>query len=70
MRASEIRELSDQELAVKERDLKESLFRFRLKRGINQLESPAAMKSTRRELARVKTVMAQRQVGEKQGKGR
>jgi len=70
MRASEIRELSDQELAVKERDLKESLFRFRLKRGINQLESPAAMKSTRRELARVKTVMAQRQVGEGQGKGR
>ena len=70
MRASEIRELSDQELAVKERDLKESLFRFRLKRGTNQLESPAAMKSTRRDLARVKTMMAQRQVGEGQGKGR
>lgn len=64
MRASEIRELSDQELAVKERELKESLFRFRLKRGINQLESPAAMKSARRELARVKTVMAQRQAAQ------
>jgi large subunit ribosomal protein L29 len=68
MRASEIRELSDQELAVKERELKESLFRFRLKRGINQLENPAAMKSARRELARVKTVLAQRQVGQGQGK--
>ncbi len=60
MRASEIRELSDQELDVKERELKESLFRFRLKRGINQLESPAAAKGARRDLARVKTVVAQR----------
>lgn len=68
MRASEIRELSDQELGVKERELKESLFRFRLKRGINQLESPAAMKSARRELARVKTVMVQRQAGQGRGK--
>lgn len=69
MRASEIRELSEQELAVKERELKESLFRFRLKRGINQLESPAAMKNARRELARVKTIMAQRQAGRGRGEG-
>jgi len=68
MRASEIRELSDQELAVKEDELKESLFRFRLKRGINQLENPAALKSARRDLARVKTVLAQRQAGQGQGK--
>jgi large subunit ribosomal protein L29 len=60
MPAKELRDLSDQELEVKERELRETLFRFRLRRGTNQLESAAAMIQTRREIARIKTIQGER----------
>jgi large subunit ribosomal protein L29 len=60
MRASELRESSDTELEVKERELEESLFLLRLKHGTNQLESPARLRTTRRDLARVRTIRRQR----------
>jgi large subunit ribosomal protein L29 len=56
MRASELRDTTDDELAVKERDLTESLFLLRLRHATNQLESPARLRETRRDLARVKTL--------------
>jgi len=56
MQAKELRELSDEELAVKERELRESLFVLRLRQSTNQLESPARLGQTRRDLARVKTI--------------
>ena len=60
MRAKELRDLSDQELEVKEYELREAVFRFRLRRGTNQLESPAAVIQTRRDIARIKTIQAER----------
>jgi len=60
MEAKELRELSDQELAVKERELKETVFRFRLRRGTNQLDNPAALAQARRDIARIKTIQAER----------
>ena len=60
MQASELRECSDEELAVKERELKESLFLMRLRHGTNQLESPVRMRHTRRDLARIKTLQRAR----------
>ncbi len=60
MQAKQIRELSDQELDSKEVELIESIFRFRLRRGTNQLESSAALRMARRDLARVKTIKNQR----------
>ena len=60
MQGKEVRDLSDQELAVKEQDLRETLFRFRLRRGTKQLDSPAALQRARRDLARVKTVQGER----------
>lgn len=60
MKASEIRELTDQELALKEAELRETLFRLRMRRGIGQLENPALLRQARRDLARVKTVQAER----------
>jgi len=60
MRAKELRDLSDTELEVKERELREALFRFRLRRETNQLESPAALIQTRRDIARIKTIQGQR----------
>jgi large subunit ribosomal protein L29 len=55
-----LRDLSDQELDVKEHELRETLFHFRLRRGVNQLESPAALLRTRRDIARIKTIQAER----------
>jgi large subunit ribosomal protein L29 len=60
MAAKELRDLSDQELEVKERELREALFRFRLRRGTHQLESPAALIQTRRDIARIKTIQGER----------
>jgi large subunit ribosomal protein L29 len=60
MRASEIRELSDDELAVKLRELRESLFVLRLRQGTNQLESPARLRQVRRDVARILTVLRAR----------
>jgi large subunit ribosomal protein L29 len=60
MQARELRELSEPELAVKERELKESLFLLRLRHGTNQLESPARLKQTRRDIARIRTIQRAR----------
>lgn len=60
MRARELRELSDAELAAKERELRESLFVLRLRHRTNQLESPARLRQTRRDIARVRTILRQR----------
>lgn len=57
MKASEIRELSMEEIQGKVLDLKEELFNLRFQHGIGQLESPQKMKQTKRELARMKTVI-------------
>jgi len=60
MEAKDLRELSDEELAVKERELKESLFLLHIRHGTNQLESPARLGQTRRDIARIKTIQQQR----------
>lgn len=62
MESSELRENSDEELAVKERELKESLFLLRLRHKTNQLESPARLAQTRRDIARIKTIQRARQL--------
>ena len=61
MEPRELRENSDEELAVKERELKESLFLLRLRHKTNQLESPARLAQTRRDIARIKTIQRARQ---------
>jgi large subunit ribosomal protein L29 len=62
MEASELRENSDEELAVKERELKESLFLLRLRQKTNQLESPSRLVQTRRDIARIKTIQRAREL--------
>jgi large subunit ribosomal protein L29 len=62
MEPSELRESSDEELAVKERELKESLFLLRLRQKTNQLESSARLAQTRRDIARIKTIQRAREL--------
>jgi len=51
-----LREMSDEELAVKERDLREDLFRSNFKHGGRQLENTARLRELRQDIARIMTV--------------
>ena len=57
MKASELRESSREELLDKEKDLAQQLFNLRLQKTIGQLENPNKIKETRKDLARVLTVL-------------
>jgi large subunit ribosomal protein L29 len=61
MKAAEIRELSETELNEKLRDLKAELFNLRFQHAINQLENPMRLSVVKKDIARVKTVIMQRQ---------
>ena len=57
MKASELRGLGADELGTRERDLSDQLFRLRIQKSMGQLEAPGKMKTVRRDLARIKTVL-------------
>lgn len=57
MKASELRDLTIEELEKQVLDLRERLFRLRMRNRLGQLESPAEIRKTRRDLARVLTVL-------------
>jgi large subunit ribosomal protein L29 len=61
MKAAELRELGVDELGVKERDLTDQLFRMRIQQSMGQLEAPDRLRTVRRDLARVKTFMKQKE---------
>jgi large subunit ribosomal protein L29 len=63
MKTKEIRDLSVAELQQKNKDLVEELFRLRLRHASGQLESPATLGHIRRDIARVKTVLIEKEVG-------
>ena len=56
MKASEIRQLTAEELNTKLNDLKAELFNLRFQLAINQLENPMRI-SVKKDIARVKTVI-------------
>jgi len=59
MKASEIRDLSLEEMKQKASDLEQELFNLRFQHETGQLENSAKLKQTRRDFARVKTVIGQ-----------
>jgi large subunit ribosomal protein L29 len=63
MKAAELRDLGADELTIRERDLNDQLFRMRIQKSMGQLEAPEKMKTVRRDLARVKTVLRQKKAG-------
>ena len=60
MRAKELRELGDDELRKRGSELADTLFHLRLRRVTGQVENPMKARATRRDLARVKTVLSER----------
>lgn len=60
MKASEIRELTAQELSDKLKELKTELFNLRFQHAINQLDNPHRIVEVKRDIARVMTILQQK----------
>ena len=60
MKASELREMTREELRDKEVELAQQLFNLRLQKVTGQLENPAKVHQTRRDMARVLTVLGEK----------
>lgn len=58
--ASELREMSDEQLAITARETAENLFRLRLKAQTERLDAPSLLRRDRRTIARVKTIQTER----------
>ena len=70
MKAAELRDLGSDELGAKERDLTDQLFRMRIQKSMGQLERPDTIRTVRRDLARIKTVLRQKQAVAKGERGK
>ncbi len=62
MKANEIREMSATELESKLLQLKKDLFTLRMQHATNHLDNPTKISAVRRDIARVKTVIRQKQL--------
>ena len=60
MKTSELRDLTVDELRQREREMEDQIFRMRIQKSMGQLEVPMKIRNTRRDLARVKTVLRQK----------
>lgn len=59
---NKIHELKDEELTTKLAELKQELFNLRFSHATGQLNNPMQMVKVKREIARVKTVMREREL--------
>lgn len=66
MKASEIRELSVDELNEKLVSLKEELFNLRFQLAINQLDNTARIKAVKKDIARIKTTLREQSIAAEQ----
>jgi len=57
MKKREVRDLGPEELRQKERELRDEIFRLKMKRSASALDDKMAIRNRRRELARVKTFL-------------
>jgi len=62
MKAKEVRDLSANELEVRLDELKEELFNLRFQLATGQLDNPMRISAVRKNIARVKTVMREREL--------
>ena len=65
MKAKELHELTVNELNAKLKELSEELFNLRFRHAIGQLENSASLKTCKKEIAKVKTVLREKELGAK-----
>jgi large subunit ribosomal protein L29 len=61
MKVTECRDLAVDELRQREKDMDDQLFRLRIQKSMGQLEAAHKLKTVRRDLARVKTVLREKE---------
>ena len=61
MKIGEIRDLGVDDLQARAKDLDDQLFRLRIQKSMGQLEAPAKVRGVRKDLARVKTILREKQ---------
>ena len=61
MKPAEVREMSTDELQGREQELHDQLFRLRIQKSMGQLEKPGKVADLRRDLARIKTILREKQ---------
>jgi len=62
MNAADIRELTSDEIAARIEQLQEELFRLRFRRATMELENPMLLRTIKRDIARLKTVLREREL--------
>ena len=62
MKAQDVHNMTNEELAQKLESLKEELFNLRFRHATNQLENPTVLHSVKKDIARVKTVIREREI--------
>ena len=60
---NDIKNMNVKELNVKLNDLKESLFNFRFQKSLQQLEHPQKLRHVKKDIARVKTLIRENELG-------
>ena len=58
---AELRDLTVDDLEARAKELEDQLFRMRLQQSLGQLDAPLKLRFTRRDLARIKTVITEKQ---------
>ncbi len=66
MKTTELRKMTAEELSKELLELKEQLFKLRFQHATNQLENPMELKTVRREIARVKTILREMEIAAEQ----
>jgi large subunit ribosomal protein L29 len=61
MKVGEFRDLTPDELRQREKDMDDQLFRLRIQKSMGQIEAGNKLKAIRRDLARVKTVLREKE---------
>lgn len=64
MKAKEIREMSSEKLENELNELKSELFKLKFSLAVNGLENPMKIKAVKRDIARIKTILKQRELSE------
>ena len=65
MKAKELHELTVNELNAKLKELSEELFNLRFRHAIGQLEDSASLRTCKKEIAKVKTILREKELGAK-----
>ncbi len=67
MTNAEIREMTDEEIRGRVAEIQEELFRLRFRSATQQLESTALLGTLRKDVARLKTILRQRELAQQNG---